>query len=339
VSPYVRTVKTASGARAVQIVHSSRQGSRDIEHIGSAHDDAELELLKAVARQRLVGGQGELALGLAAAEPTGRGPLPITSSRMGHLWDALGHAYEVVGFARAAGGDEVFRQLVLARIIEPTSKLDSLRVLEEVGVDPPVYRTLTRRLPVFAKDAWRQKIATACAAQARLGPASLVLYDVSTLYFETDVGDGFREPGFSKERRLEPQITIGLLTDASGFPLMVNAFEGNTAETTTMLPTIRSFMTAHQLPDVTIVADAGMVSAANQRAIEEAGLSFILGARISDVPYVADQWRREHPDQEIPDGQVFTQPWPAGPTDKRRDQVIYYQYKADRAPTHPTRHR
>ena len=157
-----------------------------------------------------------------------------------------------------------------------------------------------------------------------------MLYDVSTLCFETDVGDGFREPGFSKERRLEPQITIGLLTDASGFPLMVNAFEGNAAETTTMLPTIRSFMTAHHLPDVTIVADAGMVSAANQRAIEEAGLSFILGARIPDVPYVVDQWRREHPDQEIPDGQVFTQPWPAGPTDKRQDQIIYYQYKAER---------
>jgi hypothetical protein len=49
------------------------------------------------------------------------------------------------------------------------------------------------------------------------------------LYFETDEGDGFREPGFSKERRLDPQITIGLLTDASGFPLMVHAFEGNMA--------------------------------------------------------------------------------------------------------------
>ena len=54
---------------------------------------------------------------------------------------------------------------------------------------------------------------------------------MSTLYFETDAGDGFREPGFSKERRLEPQITIGLLTDHSGFPLMVEAFEGNKAET------------------------------------------------------------------------------------------------------------
>ncbi|MEV5410484.1 hypothetical protein AB0K60_16790 [Thermopolyspora sp. NPDC052614] len=50
-SPYVRTVKAASGARAVQIVYSSRRGSREIEHIGSAHDDAELETLKAVARQ------------------------------------------------------------------------------------------------------------------------------------------------------------------------------------------------------------------------------------------------------------------------------------------------
>jgi hypothetical protein len=61
---YVRTVKTASGATAVQIVYSSRRGSRDIEHIGSARDDAELEVLKAVAWQRLAAGQAELDLGL-----------------------------------------------------------------------------------------------------------------------------------------------------------------------------------------------------------------------------------------------------------------------------------
>ena len=50
--PYVRTVKTASGAWAVQIVYSPHRGSRNIEHIGSAHDDAEVELLKAVARAK-----------------------------------------------------------------------------------------------------------------------------------------------------------------------------------------------------------------------------------------------------------------------------------------------
>jgi transposase len=130
---------------------------------------------------------------------------------------------------------------------------------------------------------------------------------------------------------LEPQITVGLLTDAAGFPLMVEAFEGNRAETKTILPTVTAFMTAHGLRDVTIVADAGMMSEANQRGIEAAGLSFILGARIPDVPYVVAAWRREHPGEQIPDGHVFVQPWPGGASDNRRDQVIYYQYKADRA--------
>ena len=112
---------------------------------------------------------------------------------------------------------------------------------------------------------------------------------------------------------------------------MVNAFEGNMAETKTMLPVIESFMTAHRLPDVTVVADAGMVSEANQKEIEAAGLSFILGMRIPRVPYVVARWWREHPGEDIPDGHAFTQPWPAGPPANCRDQVIYYQYRADRA--------
>jgi hypothetical protein len=136
--PYVRTVKTASGATAVQIVCSSHRGSRTIEHIGSAHDDAEVELLKAVARQRLAAGQGVLDLGLEVTDPgrnaAGGGPLPITASRMECLLDALERGWRVLGLEQAAAGDKVFRDLVLARIIEPVSKLDSLRVLEEAGV-------------------------------------------------------------------------------------------------------------------------------------------------------------------------------------------------------------
>lgn len=155
--PYVRTVRTASGATAVQIVYSYHRGSRRIEHIGSAHDDAELEVLKAVARQRLAAGQGVLDLGPGFGGGGG-GPLPITSSRMGHLLDALERAYRVLGLDRAAGGDAVFRDLVLARIIEPASKLDSLRVLEEAGVAPTSYATLRRRLPAYAKEPFRQRL-------------------------------------------------------------------------------------------------------------------------------------------------------------------------------------
>ena len=325
----MRTVRTASGATAVQVVWSSRRGSRQIEHLGSAHGDDELAALKLVAAERIAAGQVELDLGLGALAAAG--PLEVVGSKAGHLWDALIRVYESLGLAAATGGDEVFRALVLARIIEPTSKLDALRVLEEAGVDTVSYRTLTRRLPRYGKPLWRKGISAACAAHARLGPASLVLYDVSTLYFETDAGDGFREPGFSKERRLEPQITIGLLTDATGFPLAVEAFEGNKAETATMLPTLQAFMAAHRLVDITVVADAGMLSDANKREIEAAGMGFILGNRFTHIPYVIDEWRKHNPGVEIPDGLTLTQPWPPGPNSTRRDQVIYYQYRADRA--------
>jgi len=318
----VRTVATSSGAQAVQIVYSNRRGARSMEHIGSAHDEVELELLKTVARQRLAAGQGALDLDLDGEQAASGGPLSITSSRMGHLVDALTHSYRVLGLEEAAGG---------AEIIEPTRKLDSARVLAEAGLSPASYATVKRRLPVFATETWREKLAAACAAHAALGPASLVLYDVSTLYFETHEGDGFREPGFSKERHLEPQVTIGLLTDQAGFPLMLNAFEGNKAEITTMLPVIQAFAAAHHLQDVTIVAAAGMVSSGNQKAIEAAGPSFIPGARVPDVPYVVKEWRTAHPVEPIPDGHVFTQPWPASATAGRRDQVIYYRYRADSA--------
>jgi hypothetical protein len=131
--PYVRTVKTKSGATAVQVVWSSQRGSRQIEHLGSAHDEPELETLKAAARQRIAAGQAELDLALDHGSQGG-GPLPIRSSRMGNLLEALERGYRVLGLEEAAGGDEVFRHLVLARIIEPVSKLDSLRVLEEAGI-------------------------------------------------------------------------------------------------------------------------------------------------------------------------------------------------------------
>ena len=154
------------------------------------------------------------------------------------------------------------------------------------------------------------------------------------MYFETDTGDGFREPGFSKERRLEPQITLGLFTDACGAPLAVEAFEGNKAETATMLPVINAFKAAHQLTDVTVVADAGMISEANQVALQAAGLSYILGARIPFLPDVVREWRDKHPDEAVPDRLVLTQPWPATSSEKARgipDRVTHYQYRHDRA--------
>lgn len=324
---YIRTVKTASNATAVQIVHSNRRGSKDIEHIGSAHTPAEVELLKAVARQRMHPHQDVLDFGEPDDDDDG---LPVLSSHTKHLWDALTNAYSALRVGDACAGDDVFQQLVFARVVEPTSKADSIRVLTELGVKAPSYPTINRRLPVFATTEWRSRLAGACAAHVGLGPATVLLYDVTTLYFETHEGDGFREPGFSKERRLEPQITVGLLTDARGFPLQVGAFEGNKAETKTILPVITAFQKAHGLPDVTVVADAGMLSEQNLKELEDAGLHFIVGARIPEVPYSVKEWQRQNPGEALPDKHIFTQPLLMGTKADLRRRTVFYQYSHDR---------
>jgi hypothetical protein len=77
-----------------------------------------------------------------------------------------------------------------------------------------------------------------------------------------------------------------------------------------------------------------MICAGNQVALQAAGLSFILGARIRFLPDMVRQWRDDHPDEPVPDGLVLTQPWPARSSQKARaipDRAIRYQYRHDRA--------
>ena len=147
----------------------------------------------AVARQRIHAGQDELDLGLPVAD---QAAVEVVGTRMGRLLDAIGAVYRQLGLDTVAGADAVFEQLVTARIIEPTSKQDSARVLEEAGVQPASYPTVKRRLPGYATAEFRKALSGGFAARADLGPSALLLYDVTTLWFETDEGDGFREPGF-----------------------------------------------------------------------------------------------------------------------------------------------
>ena len=58
-------------------------------------------------------------------------------------------------------------------------------MLAETGIEAVSYATVKRRLQGYADDGFRRELAAACAAHAALGPTSLVLFDVSTLYFET----------------------------------------------------------------------------------------------------------------------------------------------------------
>jgi hypothetical protein len=297
---FVRKVRTASGATAVQI--AERQGGRDrvLEHLGSAHTEAELAALVAAARRKVYPGQGELDLSAGAVQA---GHAVITSKSSAVLWRVLSGAYTRLGFD--AVGDESFQQLVLARIVEPTSKADSLRVLDEIGIAHASLRTMFRSLARAQERGYRDQIATACFAHAAAsGDVSLCLYDVTTLYFEAENEDELRKVGYSKERRVDPQIVVGLLVDRAGFPLEIGCWEGNKAETATMIPIIRQFQARHALSDMVVVADAGMLSAGNLKDLDEAGLRFIVGSRVTKAPADLAPHFRWHGDA-FADGQLI----------------------------------
>ena len=122
----------------------------------------------------------------------------------------------------------------------------------------------------------------------------MCLYDVTTLYFEAEHEDDLRKVGYSKERRVDPQIVVGLLVDRHGFPLEIGCFEGNKAETTTIVPIVRQFADRHNLADIAIVADAGMLSATNLHALDQAGLRFIVGSLVTKAPADLESHLRCH---------------------------------------------
>jgi transposase len=131
-----------------------------------------------------------------------------------------------------------------------------------------------------------------------------VLYDVTTLYFEAEEEDDLRKVGYSKERRVDPQVVVGLLVDRNGFPLEIGCFEGNKAETATIIPIVKAFQKRHSIEDMVVVADAGMLSSANLRELDEAGLRFIVGSRVTKAPIDLASHFRWHGDA-FTDGQII----------------------------------
>jgi len=299
---FIRKSAGRSGATKVQLAERREGRNHILEHVGTARSEAELAVLMDRARERLRPGQEALDL-VVAGEPVAGRPGVITGKRSAVLWQVLSGVYDRLGFDVL--GDDAFKQLVLARIIEPTSKADSLRVLEEIGLEHASLRTMFRSLKRAAAGDYRERIATACFAHAcTQGDVSLCLYDVTTLYFEAENEDELRKVGFSKERRVDPQIVVGLLVDRAGFPLEIGCYEGNTAETTTIIPIVKQFQKRHSLVDMVVVADAGMLSATNLKDLDEAGLRFVVGSRVTKAPADLASHFRWHGDAFI-NGQLI----------------------------------
>ena len=361
-SRFVTRGRSASGAVTVQVVE--KVGSRVVSrvHVGSAHTDADLAVLLERAERLLHPGQEPLDLGdvtrdasmeavsdwtrpLKASQAPGVGRPRSTAASSGVvvgqparvLWQVLTEAYERLGFDCL--DDDVFMRIVLARIVEPTSKIDAIRVLENLGVKAPSISTIYRMLQRVTEGGYRERLADACFTHAsRGGPLTLVMYDATTLHFQAEIDESSltieaepRRVGRSKEHRVDPQVQVGLLVDAGGFPLDVYMFPGNAAETKTLVPVIERFLAAHPtVIDLVVVADAGLLSAANLNALEDHHLHFIVGSRTSRAPYDLAAYFQAH-GNNASDGEVIETTRVMGTGKDARERRVVYQYRFARA--------
>lgn len=284
---YVRTYKRG-GSTYVQLVYKDGRRISKIVHLGTAHNQIELDLLLDKAKQTQVS-PNQQSFFPVSVQKSG---LSLESTRSKLLYDLILKTYNMLGFDELQ--DAIFKHLVIARIVEPVSKLDSIRVLEELGISgvskDQIYRSLVR----IKENNYRKSVAKLCKRNRKINNHSILLYDVTTLYFETPFADGKRVPGLSKERRLEPQIVIGLLVDQTGFPLSLQMFAGNTAETKTIIPVLREFRQDYEINNLTVVADAAMLNQGNIKDITGNGFNYIIGSRQHKMPFAIEEYLKMH---------------------------------------------
>lgn len=281
----IRTVRTASGAKAVQLIRYENKKRIIVKHVGSAHTEDKLTALQCEAKRL----QDELSRqrSLPLIEPPARlihaDHLNLCAVTHYFSYKALRNCSQQCGLSVLP---PLYQDLALMRIIEPASKLRTIELLYRYfGVlyaERTVYRLLSKLMDhkaAIEKAAYE----TACA---HFGESfALVLYDVTTLYFEShEPDDELRARGFSKDdKSKQPQIVIGLLVTSQGFPLMHEIYKGNTFEGHTMLDIVKEFQRRHMGSRPIIVADAAMLSRKNMQSLEADGYQYIVGARLANT--------------------------------------------------------
>ncbi|MBU3978481.1 IS1634 family transposase, partial [Patescibacteria group bacterium] len=298
---HVRTVKTSSGATAVQIVRYEKRKRIVVSHIGSARSIEDLFTLKREALRKIEA--TALQKRLFPEEETEqsspilvRNKIAYLGARHALIYEALTEIFGLFNFPKLH--NQLLLDLVLMRIIQPVSKLESLMYLSEMFGIHYKAGSLYQALQLFPKlkTTTEEKI-VAFAKEHYSFDFSMVFYDVTTLYYESFTEDedttdaegnviekGLRKDGLGKEIKIgQPIIVIGLMVTKEGFPVSFEVYEGNTFEGDTFIPSILSFKKKYNIQTFTIVADAAMISFENIEKLKEQKLSYIVGARITNL--------------------------------------------------------
>lgn len=300
---HVRTSITTSGATAVQVIRYRYRKRIVVKHIGSAHTAEDLASLKQIALQWIEKDTNQQSL---FPEEKKKPSLPLVSvDKLRNLGFRYTFAYETVMhllqlFDLSEGKYQLLLDLVLIRIMQPASKIESLRLLGELFGIHHERATLYRSIPAIVqlKPHVEERVIALARTQFSFD-FSIVFYDVTTLYFESFTEDkdtidekgeiierGLRKNGFGKEiKHGQPIIVIGLIVTKEGLPVSYDVYEGNTFEGKTFIPVIKKFKDTYNVKSLTVVADAAMISLDNIEKLKEHELSYIVGARMANLKY------------------------------------------------------
>lgn len=247
-----------------------------IKHIGCASTSEQIEILQTSAHRECERLKLEIQPTLF---PSVR-PMVKAILSQWHITGyhtVFGSVYDCIGFPST-----LLRDLVIARIVYPRSKLATVRYLDQhLGIalsEDKIYRFLD----TLQKNNLT-KIAYDFVSKKHNGIA-LIFYDVTTLYFETNIEDDLRKKGWSKDHKNElPQIVIGLFVDKEGYPFDFDFYDGSTFEGHTFSKAIKALTEKYHVADLVVVADAGMLSEKNIVFLETEKLQYIVGARLKSL--------------------------------------------------------
>jgi len=284
---FVRKLLNRSGSISIQIIDKSGRKYRVVETVGTSAEPAQIEFLWRTAHQKIPALVGQGSFDFMAE--TDRAIIHALRSdrnakvRLIGPEKIVGGIFDRIGFDSIK--DELFKHLVLARIVCPVSKLATTDYLERyVGITVNISKVY-RFMDKFRRDykAKAEQIAYAHTQKILKNKIGIVFYDMTTLYFEAQYEDDFRKQGFSKDGRPQnPQILLGLLVSEKGYPIGYEIFEGNKFEGDTFIPVLENFQKKYHLNKPIVIADSGLLSKENIQHLSQNGYEYILGARIKN---------------------------------------------------------
>ena len=262
-----------------------------VRHIGTAKSELDLRFLNEKAKEVLFELKHKNQLALEFPEQADLTGLRTIGEYHQGADLVLGALVDRIGIS--SPNDSLLRRLVIARILYPTSKIRTISFLNQSFGTHLEKDQVYRFLDNLSKSqdeilgSLRMHVTTSYPASF-----NFILYDVSTLYFETDRDDedvaavsGLRKRGYSKDKRDDlPQVVLGLGVNSLGMPLTYRLYPGNTYEGSTLISGIDDTLKSLGQASLTVVGDAGMLSEKNLSALEERGLTYIVGARLKSLP-------------------------------------------------------